>query len=316
MAQGAGSSCIASERLSKYFAISIQYIRAPTGAKWMFKGRSITRAKSGLWSRRNVWGTVTPAYLLLTTAPWFFFLTTQAEDRRHSISPLALSCFAVGWILVVVIFVARPFLRRFNAKRIGEYLLISNAPDAMLLLRVQNTSTGEGKLPSFVIQAANSAAAARLRSFGHASNFIERNIDEVFPQSIRQLAKKEYCACVAGKEERRYKITPPGGAVTLESIAAPILDSAGELVTHVVVVTRDIVEHVRHERELADALWQAQQANKSKAEFLASMSHELRTPLNAVLGYSEMLQRQIGGELSQKHKEYAEFIHQIGRAHV
>ncbi|MEO6994415.1 MAG: histidine kinase dimerization/phospho-acceptor domain-containing protein, partial [Lacunisphaera sp.] len=181
----------------------------------------------------------------------------------------------------------------------------------MLLLRVQMTNTSGDKLLSFIIQSANPAAAERLRSFGYNDSFLEKNIDAVFPPSVLQKAKKEYAACFVTQETRRYKITPPGG-VALESIAAPVFGATGKLVTHIVVITRDIVEQVRLERGLADALWQAEQANKSKAEFLASMSHELRTPLNAVLGYSEMLQREIGGELSQKHKEYAGYIHQSG----
>ncbi|MBF9000492.1 ATP-binding protein [Vibrio nitrifigilis] len=49
-------------------------------------------------------------------------------------------------------------------------------------------------------------------------------------------------------------------------------------------------------RELSIAQQQAEQANKSKSQFLAMMSHELRTPLNAVLGLIDVLRQDISKE--------------------
>ncbi len=52
----------------------------------------------------------------------------------------------------------------------------------------------------------------------------------------------------------------------------------------------------------------AEIANKSKSEFLANMSHELRTPLNSVIGYSELLEDELFGELNTKQKKYVNNI--------
>ena len=54
-------------------------------------------------------------------------------------------------------------------------------------------------------------------------------------------------------------------------------------------------------------------ASRHKSEFLANMSHELRTPLNAVIGFSEVLQDRLFGDLNDKQAEYVGDIHSSGR---
>lgn len=79
------------------------------------------------------------------------------------------------------------------------------------------------------------------------------------------------------------------------------------------VILTDITEQHRSQKNVIKAMETAKIANKSKSEFLANMSHELRTPLNAIIGFSEIMQNEMFGEIGNEHyTEYARDIHESG----
>ncbi len=61
-------------------------------------------------------------------------------------------------------------------------------------------------------------------------------------------------------------------------------------------------------QEAETAKLQAMEASRAKSDFLANMSHELRTPLNAIVGFSDVLQDQLFGNLNEKQMEYVDDI--------
>src|SRR4030095_8736112 len=65
--------------------------------------------------------------------------------------------------------------------------------------------------------------------------------------------------------------------------------------------------------ELGRLYRELETASRHKSEFLANMSHELRTPLNAIIGFSEVLDERMFGELNDKQAEYIRVILTSGR---
>lgn len=83
-------------------------------------------------------------------------------------------------------------------------------------------------------------------------------------------------------------------------------------------ITNDLLQDEINERKkteiaLLKAKEDAENANRSKSNFIANMSHELRTPMNAVIGISKMLRKQSGENLNKKQKEGLKLIHQSGK---
>ena len=116
--------------------------------------------------------------------------------------------------------------------------------------------------------------------------------------------------CKLPNNKWNFEIVPKQGWINTYVIRSLVIASV--LIDF--LVTAAIAQfEIRHRKDLEYASqieWQAkkaQEASAAKSRFLFSMSHDIRTPMNAIMGYTELMEKNIGN--SEKEKDYLSKIH-------
>lgn len=99
------------------------------------------------------------------------------------------------------------------------------------------------------------------------------------------------------------------GVVFYRSTMSPVLDAKGQ-VKNIVIISRDVTKlkmaeldlynlNLTLEKKVAARTDELAAINKELESFTYSVSHDLRSPLRAINGFSEILKRELGTELSE-----------------
>ncbi len=113
--------------------------------------------------------------------------------------------------------------------------------------------------------------------------------------------KKQLPAWVTERTSRTGRWYRADGLVVDYSIVP--LPDGGVMLTQNDVTDSFMVEQALRERSSA-----LEAADRLKSEFITSMSYELRTPLNSIIGFAEMLDQKIFGDLNDQQEEYVKHI--------
>ncbi len=130
-------------------------------------------------------------------------------------------------------------------------------------------------------------------------------ITQHLPGKIAQLWNEWYDKALSGESLQQVdRYDYKGQEIFVEYSLNPIIIGDGKILG-VSVVGRDITRQKYYEQSLEEAKNVAEEANRTKSQFLANISHEIRTPMNGIIGFTDLL---LQSKVNVTQKEYLDIV--------
>ena len=149
-------------------------------------------------------------------------------------------------------------------------------------------------------------------------NILLEQVNRLIAKPFRQSSVEFYDSTtiakrLEGKNSLFHTCERTDGTWILSMIVPQKYDENGRVVS-VLLANRDFTEEKKRELEQEEALRQekvkAEKANEAKSIFLFNMSHDIRTPMNAIVGYSQLMKKEL---TNPKLIHYQEMIEQSSK---
>ena len=154
--------------------------------------------------------------------------------------------------------------------------------------------------------------AERIKGY-RADEIIGRHFATFYPEVDVRAGKCEHELAVAAREGRfedeGWRVRKDGSQFWANVVITALRDDRGALVGFG-KVTRDLTERVRVEDERARRL-AAEQASRTKDEFLAMLGHELRNPLAPIVSALQLLELRGDARSTREHQIIARQVGQM-----
>jgi PAS domain S-box-containing protein len=150
------------------------------------------------------------------------------------------------------------------------------------------------------------AGGAELEELGLSPHALEGTTPhDLFPEPLANETVAHYDRALAGEvsvfeqqyQDKYYRV-----------LTLPVRGNNGQVVSGM-AVSLDVTAQKKQERALRDAKQEAEKASRVKTALLANMSHEVRTPLTSIIGFTELLQDCLTGQV----QEFARRAHESSR---